>query len=117
MRCTARFVKVRLVVMKAKDIFTKYRITLEQTRKPYQIGLLLKHNNDHFGTISVTERSCSALILKLVEIGFCHGHSSPACEPAFGPKQKKISRSGGRREEGMIQSQITCKKARIWTLF
>ena len=91
--CTARFVKVRLFVIKSKAIFTQYRITLEQTRKPYQIEFLLKHKNDHFGAISVTERSCGAPILKLVEIGFCHGLSSPACEPAFGPQHKKRSRS------------------------
>ena len=87
--CTARFVKVRLLVIKAKAIFTKYRITLEQTRKPYQIGLLLKHKNDHFGTISETERSCSAPILKLVEIGFCHDHSSPRVNRLSDRSRKK----------------------------
>ena len=33
-------------------------------RKPYQIGPLLTHKNGDFGAISVTERSCAALIFK-----------------------------------------------------
>ena len=35
------------------------------TRKRYRIGLLFAHKNGDFGAISVTERSCAALISKV----------------------------------------------------
>ena len=34
-------------------------------RKPYRIGLLFTHKNGDFGALSVTERSCAALISKV----------------------------------------------------
>ena len=41
-------------------MFTPYRITFVLARRPYRIGLLFTHKNGAFGTISVTERNCSA---------------------------------------------------------
>ena len=47
-----------------KIVFTLYRMALVPgaARKPYRIGLLFTHKNCDFGTISVTERSCAALL-------------------------------------------------------
>ena len=39
-----------------------YRIAFPPARKPYRVGLLFAHKNGDFGEISVTERSCAALI-------------------------------------------------------
>ena len=47
-------------------MFTLYRIAFPPSQKPYRIGLLLRsRRKDDFCTISVTERSCAALISKM----------------------------------------------------
>jgi len=46
-------------------LYTLYRIALAPTRKPYRIGHLFTQKNGGFDAISLTERSCAALILKL----------------------------------------------------
>ena len=47
-------------------MFTLYRIVFAPARKPYRIGLLFTYENGDFGTISVTERSHTAPISKVV---------------------------------------------------
>ena len=42
-----------------------HRIALTPTRKPYRIGPLFTHKNGDFGAISITERSCTATILRV----------------------------------------------------
>ena len=49
-----------------KAMFTLYRIVFAPARKPYRIGLLFTYENGDFGTISVTERSHTAPISKVV---------------------------------------------------
>ena len=39
-----------------------YGIAFPPTRKPYRVGLLFTDKNGDFAEISVTERSCAALI-------------------------------------------------------
>ena len=46
-------------------MFTLYPIAFASALKPYRIGLLFTHKNSDFGCISVTERSCAALISKV----------------------------------------------------
>ena len=46
-------------------MFTLYRIPFAPVGKSYQIGLLFIYENDDFGAISVTERSCAAPITKV----------------------------------------------------
>ena len=40
-------------------------VALARERKPYRIGLLFTHKNSDFSAISVTARSCTALISKM----------------------------------------------------
>ena len=40
-------------------------VALARERKPYRIGLLFTNKNSDFGAISVTERSCTALISEM----------------------------------------------------
>ena len=47
-------------------IFSLYRIVLApRTLKPFRTGLLYTHKNGGFGAISVTERRCAAMIVKV----------------------------------------------------
>ena len=48
-----------------KATFTHHWITFVRGRKLYRIGLLFTHENGNFGAISVTERSCTAPILRV----------------------------------------------------
>ena len=45
-------------------MFTLYWIVFAPAQKPYRIGILFTRKNGDFGAISVTERSCAALIPK-----------------------------------------------------
>ena len=48
-------------------------VAFASARNPYLIGLLFTHKNGDFGAISVTERSCAALIF------YAEGHISDRC--------------------------------------
>ena len=51
------------------------------TNQLERTGPLLTHENGDFGAVSVTERSCAALILKVVvtyRMGFC---ATPVADP------------------------------------
>ena len=52
----------RLLFNKSKAMFTLWRMAFAPAKKQYRIGLLFSHKNGDFGVISVTERSCAALI-------------------------------------------------------
>ena len=54
----------RAIPKPAKTMFTIYQIAFAQARKPYLTRLLFTYRNGDFGAISVTERSCAALISK-----------------------------------------------------
>ena len=46
-------------------LFTRNRIPFAPARKPKPIRLLFTHRNGDFGVITVTERSCAALISRI----------------------------------------------------
>ena len=55
----------RAIPKPTKAMFTIYQIAFALARKPYLTRLLFTHKNSDFGAISVTERSCPALIAKV----------------------------------------------------
>ena len=50
---------------KNKTMFRLYQIVSALAPKPYYIGLLCTRKNSDFGTISVMEQRCQALISKV----------------------------------------------------
>ena len=70
-------------------MFIWYGIAIARARKPYQIGFLFADNNSYFGAITVTERSSTAPISKVVSrvSDWCSSYPADSCSC----RQEKLS--------------------------
>jgi len=72
-----------------KAMFTLYGTVIARARKPYRRGFLFPHKNSYFGAISVTERSSTAPISKVVShvSDWCSYYPADSCSC----RQEKLS--------------------------